>query len=187
VIGVGDAAAPRAEDEARAVAAALGGAVLLAGPDATRARVMSALDGARLVHIASHARFVASDPMGSGVKLADGWLTGREIYRLRLDGAAVTLSGCDSGRAAVDAADELLGMVRAFLVAGASAMLISLWPIHDRTTSELMTSVYRFDGVGAGEPRGREIGGAIRQAQLELFGRAPHPAAWAPFLQVGVL
>ena len=61
---------------------------------------------ARVIHIASHARFVRSDPLASGLRLADGWLTARDILNLRIGGATVVLSGCDTGRAVIASSDE---------------------------------------------------------------------------------
>jgi CHAT domain-containing protein len=57
-------------------------------------------------------------------------------------GAQVTLSGGETGRAAVSAGDELLRLVRGILAAGASSLLVSLWPVHDERTADLMADFY---------------------------------------------
>ncbi|MCC6677928.1 MAG: CHAT domain-containing protein [Phycisphaerales bacterium] len=183
VVGLSDELIPHAEREARAVAARLGGARLITGADATIARVSEAMRGASLVHLATHARFIASHPLASGVKLADGWLTARDIYGLRLDGAEVVLSGCDTGRSVAAAGEELMGLSRAFLVAGARSLVMSLWPAHDQSTAEFMVSIYgdRYDG---GRP-GPGLCGPIRSAWTSLRARRGHIAAWAPFVLIG--
>ncbi len=185
VVGVGDALAPQAEEEARHIAAALPGADLLAGPHATVQQVMHRARGIGLLHIASHARFVPGDPLASGIKLADGWLTARDIYHLSLDGAVVTLSGCDTGRSAIGSADELTGLVRAFLAAGTSALLIALWPLHDRWALEVMSQAYRREEASSHSGYNHLVS-SVREAQLSLMGHAPHPAMWAPFTWIGM-
>lgn len=184
VIGFSDELIPHAEREAREVAECLGDARLLIGADATIERVVKETRGAGLVHFATHARFIHANPMASGIKLADGWLSGRDIYGMRLDGAAVTLSGCDTGRSALTAGEELMGLTRAFLVAGARSLLLSLWPTHDRYTAELMLQVYTQRYDSSGSVKGG-VAGALRRAQLDLRRRQRHIAAWGPYLLIG--
>lgn len=183
VVGVSDALAPRAEREAADIAA-MGASESLFGQEATIARVAELAQHAGLVHLATHARFVASDPLSSGVHLADGWLTARDIYHLRLDGAVVVLSGCDTGRSAVSSGDELLGLVRAFFAAGASSLVLSLWPVHDETGEKSMGLFYGawYSGVGT---RSGGLAGALRDSQIASMGGHPHPAAWGPFVLMG--
>ncbi len=71
------------------------------------------------------------------------------------------------------------GFVRAFLGAGASGLVMSLWPVHDESTRWLMRGFY----TRATRP-GVEVPAALREAQLELRESSPHPAAWAPFVCV---
>lgn len=183
VVGVSDALAPQAESEAAEIAA-LGASELLVGPDATIARVLRSAEHAGLVHLATHARFVAGDPLASGVRLADGWLSAREIFRIRLNGAAVLLSGCDTGRSAVASGDELLGLVRAFFGAGASSLVLSLWPVHDESGARSMETFYKdwYSRPGSGSGG---LSRALRTAQIASKKQHPHPAAWAPFILMG--
>lgn len=183
VVGFSDETIPHAEREAQEVAARLPGAELLLGPRATMAAVTAAMRGASLIHLATHARFVRGNPLASGVKLADGWITAREIYGMRLEGAEVTLSGCDTARSVATAGEEHMGLTRAFLVAGARSLLMSLWPAHDESTAEFMLFLYgeRYNGAA----RAPGLCGALRQAWMALRRRQRHPAAWAPFVLVG--
>ena len=178
VVGVPDDAAPGIAAEAERVAAVLGAEPLL-GPAASRERVSAAVRGAGIVHLACHGRFLPDRPLASGLKLGDRWLTVRDVFGLRLDASLVTLSGCETGRAAVGDGDELTGLVRAFFAAGASALVLSLWVAHDEHTTELMTHFYDA------HRRGRSPAAALRDAQCALLAREPHPAFWAPFVLGG--
>lgn len=184
VVGLSDPTIPLAETEAAQIAESLPGSRLLSGAEATIANFREAASGAGLIHLATHARFIASNPMASGVKLADGWLTAHDVYALSLRRPIITLSACESGRGSISAGEEILGLAHAFLGAGARALVLSLWPVHDRLTADFMVSA-----CGALYNPGLAVGNdpvsAVRAAQLLLRGRHPHPAAWAPFTLVG--
>jgi CHAT domain-containing protein len=75
--------------------------------------------------------------------------------------------------------DELIGLVRAFLGAGASTLGVSLWLVQDNTTAWLMEKYYERLRDGAGPAA------AIRTAQLALKEQFPHPYYWAPFVLIG--
>jgi CHAT domain-containing protein len=79
----------------------------------------------------------------------------------------------------VAAGDELLGLTRGLLCAGAQTVLLSLWDVHDRTTAEFMSSFYSHLRQGI------EKGAALRAAMLETRERQPHPYFWAPFVLMG--
>jgi CHAT domain-containing protein len=140
-----------------------------------------------------HAELATENPLlRSGLALAganfekdgkeDGILTALEASNLNLWGTKlVTLSACDTGVGAVRNGEGVYGLRRAFFIAGAETVVMSLWPISDSVTRELMTSYYRGlkDGLGRGD--------ALRQAQLAMLDRKgrEHPFYWASFIQVG--
>jgi CHAT domain-containing protein len=99
--------------------------------------------------------------------------------RLDLAGALVTLSACESGRNEVFAGDELMGLTRAFLGAGATTLVASLWLVQDETTAELMENWYEHLSEGSGRAT------ALRNAQLTLKDKYSHPYYWAPFVLIG--
>jgi hypothetical protein len=146
VVGVPDDLAPEMGEEARAVAAALPGARLLVGTEATFAGFASAARDAPLIHLACHGVFPSRNPMQARVRFADGWVTVRDLLGLSLPGSVVVLSGCETGRSRVARGDEAYGLGRALLATGASAVVMSLWPVHDRTTRALMELVYQARG-----------------------------------------
>ena len=175
VVGVPDAVAPRIAAEAERVAASLGTDRLLLGEAATIERVAAEVRDADVVHLACHGRFVPESPLGSGIRLADGWITARDVYALQLRASLVTLSGCETGRTSIGGGDEVVGLVRGFFAAGASSLVLSLWIANDESTTELMTAFYDAWRRGASK------GAALRTAQRDLLVRRPHPAFWAPF------
>jgi CHAT domain-containing protein len=91
----------------------------------------------------------------------------------------VTLSGCSTGLSEVVGGDELLGLTRGLLHAGARAVLLSLWDVQDESTAEYMTLLY--ERMAAGETAAV----ASRDAFLELRRHYEHPYYWAPFILVG--
>jgi CHAT domain-containing protein len=112
----------------------------------------------------------------------DGVLTALEASGLNLWGTKlVVLSACDTGVGEVRTGEGVYGLRRAFTLAGAESLVMSLWPISDFTTRTLMTSYYQNlkQGLGRGE--------ALRQVQLDMLKKNPklHPFYWANFIQSG--
>ncbi|MBE2234627.1 MAG: CHAT domain-containing protein [Anaerolinea sp.] len=184
-----DGQLPNAVHEARSIHQLLGGD-LFVEQEATPARFRAAAGRRRVVHMATHGSFRPDNPLFSGLALADGWLTTLDIFNLRLDASLVTLSACQTGRGIVGGGDEVLGLMRALLYAGAASLALTLWTVEDHTTAELMERFYR--GLAQGERKGS----ALRQAQLAFIqgdlaaatparGDATHPYFWAPFFLVG--
>ena len=111
-----------------------------------------------------------------------GILTALEASDLNLWGTkVVTLSACETGVGEVKNFEGVYGLRRAFFLAGAETLLMSLWPVSDRVTRETMTAFYTGlkDGLGRGE--------ALRQAQLAMLKRKDrqHPFYWASFILGG--
>jgi CHAT domain-containing protein len=112
----------------------------------------------------------------------DGILTALEASGLNLWGTKlVVLSACDTGLGEVHNGEGVYGLRRAFVLAGAESLVMSLWPASDYSTRSLMTTYYRNlkQGLGRGE--------ALRQVQLDMLRRDPrlHPFYWANFIQSG--
>ena len=83
-----------------------------------RDRVLRALDGAALVHLAAHGRLAPHNPLFSELTLADGPLFAYDIEQLADAPHTVVLAACESGRSVVCAGDELLGLAAMFLARG---------------------------------------------------------------------
>jgi tetratricopeptide (TPR) repeat protein len=179
VVGVGDDAAPDIEVEAAEVARSLGDATVLLGRAATVAAVSAAAAHASRLHLACHGRCPPGSPRSAGLRLADGWITTREIERWRLAGASVVVSACDAGRSTRIGGDETVGLVQSLLGAGAVDVVVAGWPVHDATTRAAMNALHAAAG------RDRPLAGALRIAMLDAIGRDLHPALWAPFTVTG--
>jgi len=136
------------------------------------------------LHLSCHALFHRSDPLVSGLLLADGLLTARDIMGLKLNADLVTLSACETALSDQQPGDELMGLTRALLYAGASSVLVTLWPVHAVAAWKLMGGFYGRLRSKEGDKVTAEAV-AIREAMLELRKREDHPYYWAPFILVG--
>lgn len=114
----------------------------------------------------------------------DGLLTAGEVAALDLTGVEwAVLSACDSGLGAIADGEGVFGLRRAFQIAGVQSLVMSLWPVEDAPTRELMTALYRQRFVD-----GRLPAEALRKAELDIVaarrarGDSLHPFYWAPFI-----
>ena len=179
VLGLPDAVAPLIEQETRAVAAILPEPQLFVGPPATKAVLAEKGPGSRYIHIGTHGRFRRDNPMFSAIRLGDGYLTLYDLYQFRLPAELITLSGCSTGLNVIAKGDELLGLVRGLLHAGAKTLMLSLWDVQDRASSELMQAFYRRLALS------NHKAAALQGAMQEVRERQSHPYYWAPFFLTG--
>ena len=179
VLGIPDEQAPLIRSEAESVHASLAGSELHIGEDASHGLLLQKAPQSRLIHIATHGTFRPDNPMFSGIRLGDGYLYLYELYQMRLCADLLTLSGCATGLNVIAAGDELLGLIRGALFAGARSLLLSLWDVNDRSTSLFMRSFYSELGAG------RSKAHAFATAAKEVRRTHPHPYFWAPFVLVG--
>jgi CHAT domain-containing protein len=182
-------------DEADCVAKMLAGAAVdttpLLGPEASEVSFRQSVAGARVVHLACHAALYepasASRLYLTPSEHDDGMLLPAEIADLRLDGALVVLAACESGLGRATA-DGVLGLGRAFMQAGARAMVLSLWQVDDVVTAFLMREFYRgLLGTGEGLDGQRlDVAASVQRSQL-LARRewSDDPINWGPWLVVG--
>ncbi len=133
--------------------------VVLGGGTATAARVLAAIDGARLVHIAAHGRFRADSPLFSALQLDDGPLTVYDLERLRRGPRQLVLSSCDSGVVAPAGADEVLGLASSLIPLGTAAILASVVRVNDFAVVPLMVALHRE------LRRGASLSEALRDAR----------------------
>ncbi|MHC4617837.1 MAG: CHAT domain-containing tetratricopeptide repeat protein [Planctomycetota bacterium] len=182
-------ALPHAVHEAQAISEIFGGCPVLED-EATPDQLRSMVTKGRILHLAAHGDFRPDNPLFSGLALSGGWLTTLDVFGLSLKASLVTLSACQTGRNVVGGGDELLGLMRAFLYAGASSLVLTQWAVEDRSTAQLMTTFYTKLAEGWSK------GSALRCAQLEFIesqrnrqdatsNQYAHPYYWAPFFLVG--
>ena len=179
ILGIPDRLTPNIVAEVEAVAATLPGSELLLGAAATEERLRALGPDARLVHIATHGFFRQDNPMFSAIQLGGSRLTLFDLYQLELGAELVVLSGCGTGLNVVESGDELIGLTRGLLYAGARSAMVTLWDVHDQSTAQFMSIFYRQLAHQGNRAR------AARLAMLELRETCPHPYYWAPFVLVG--
>ncbi len=182
-LGVPAETIPAVQGEIRAVAAiaeaADNPAETVLGEEATLAAFFARAPHAGVLHLATHGVYRPDNPVFSGLRLFDGWLTARDLYTLELRATLVVLSACESALGSQGVGDEQFGLARGFLYAGAPALVASLWPVKDEQTTLLIRALYTR------LYRGENVRAALRAAQLELRAAHPNPYYWAAFTVVG--
>jgi CHAT domain-containing protein len=170
---------PHTRTEAQMVQRLFGG-VLHAEEAATR-EVLQAKPS-QILHVATHGQYRLDQPDLSFLELADGQLYADDLLQQDLSYELVTLSACESGQANVAADEELIGIGRGLLYAGAGALILSLWQVPDTTTTlTLMERLYGALHAGSSKAA------ALRDAQLAVLqqDRQLHPALWGAFQLIG--
>jgi CHAT domain-containing protein/Tfp pilus assembly protein PilF len=179
ILGVPDAQAPLIKDEVEAVHRILPESELFLGEAANHELFLRKAPSSRLIHIATHGSFRPDNPMFSGIRLGDAYLHLYELYHMQLSAELLTLSGCATGLNVIAAGEELLGLIRGALYAGARSLLLTLWDVNDRSTAQFMTSFYRRLQTSTSKAE------ALTEAAKEVREQYPHPYHWAPFVLVG--
>jgi len=180
---------PAANDEIRMVANTLGagGVVLM---DATESQFKNQeLASFRVIHLALHGLVSTKMPDRSALVFRpdaatneDGFLQAREIARLHLRAALVTLSACDTGAGKVNGQEGIESLVRPFLLAGAKSVVANLWDVDDEFSRGLMKRFY------ASLAAGNDTDVALQQAKREMirdYGAQVSSRLWSGFVLVG--
>ena len=172
-----------AQDEGEQIAD-LWSTVMLTANEATETRIISEMPDARVIHLATHGIFDDRAGLSSAIALApsgedDGWLTAAEILDLSLNADLVALSACSTGLGRIPG-DGVIGLSRSLMVSGVPSVLVSLWNVNDRATTELMVEVYK-----AWQSDELTKAQALRQAMLAVKEQYPSPYYWAAFALIG--
>jgi CHAT domain-containing protein len=205
---------PAAEEEVRELSTLFKKRLILTGKEATKTSVKGQSPKYDLLHFSTHGEMIESDPLRSNLRFApsggdDGKLTVNEIFDMEVKANLVTLSACETALVKGEEGDfprgdDLVGLSRAFIHAGAPSVIASLWKVSDDSTVELMRAFYRnLKSMTKAE--------ALQKAQIDLMKssvhfhvergsggitRSPdyqpdmaidcsHPFFWAPFILVG--
>jgi CHAT domain-containing protein len=177
---------PAAEQEAKSIGAIFPKSLVLLGDKASKKNLNEYGSGFKYLHFAMHGKFNSDNPLGSALMLAThsvenvkDQLTVSELYSMKLDVDMVTLSACETGLGKVSNGDDVVGLVRGFLYAGANHVISTLWEIDDKATETLMVDFYR--DIKAGKSKA----GSLRNAQIALRKEYPNPRYWAAFQMTG--
>lgn len=191
---------PNTSRELRALARTMarGDTRLYMGRDATEAQVKSAdLSRATVLAFATHGLLsgglpgldepaLVFTPPAQPSALDDALLTASEAAQLHLAADLIILSACDTaGGDGTPGAEGLSGLARAFIYAGARAILVSHWPVDDYAASRL--TVRMLEGMYGPDrqPRAQALRHSMLALMAEPGARFAHPAIWAPFVVVG--
>ncbi len=169
----------RAGDGSAAGDRAAEGAVVLADGTATAARVLDAIDGAWLVHIAAHGTFRADSPLFSSLRMDDGPLTVHDFERLRRAPYRLVLPCCDSGLLAPAGADELLGLTSTLAPLGTAGIVAAVTPVNDKVAARMMIGLHRVLRDG------RTLSEALRDARRDLGTDPVQVATGLSFIALG--
>jgi CHAT domain-containing protein len=184
LLALADPALQHAPEEVRAIGTRFSGRVV-ADTLPMEADVKAWLPQNELVHLAVHGTFTADEPLMSHLHLGagkgdDGKLTAAEMYGLPLGSARlVVLSACETGSVRATHANEVIGMMRGLIFAGADSLLLSAWKIDDKATAEWMQAFYTSAET-------RPPADAARDAIRNMRGKSSyqHPYYWSPFLLI---
>ena len=179
ILGVPDVQAPLIQAEAEALSRILPNPKLFLGESATEEILRTHGRNSRIVHIATHGYFRQDNPMFSSIRLGSSHLSLYDLSYLQLPAELIVLSGCATGLNVVSPGDELMGLVRGLLQAGAQSLVLSLWDVHDESTKEFMIGFYTR--LQAGLPKSK----AMQATMQQLRESYPHPYYWAPFSLTG--
>jgi len=177
---------PYAEEEVKELGRLFKNSKILIKDNASKENLLKFGNDYRYIHIASHGKFIEENPMESGLMLAgqsfidsSDRLTVKDLYSIKLNADLVTLSACETGLGKVTSGDDVLGLVRGFMFAGAKNIISTLWAIDDEATKKLMVVFYKQLNSGATHSV------ALRIAQLQLKKEYPNPKYWAAFELTG--
>ena len=172
-------------------------AIVLSDVDCTEEKLKSLFTNTpekyALVHFATHGHVIDDNPglssvvlnQLSGVRKEDGYLTAKEIEKMKIPAQLVVLSACQTGKGMLMQGEGVQGLSSSFLVAGANSLIVSLWSVADKSTSLFMQEVYKLVNKD-----GLTFKAAIRQVkQYFLEGKFGEeyrkPYYWAPFIYIG--
>jgi CHAT domain-containing protein len=173
---------PGAEEEARAIAKLIN-ARPLTGRRATKRAVRARAGGADFLYFATHGVASSDDPLQGGFlflsarHLTDGFWTAQEVQNSRLKAQIAVLSACQTGLGKVHDAG-VIGLSRAFQLAGVPRVVMSLWSVNDQATAQLMKAFVKY-------LRSNVPAEALRLAMLDVRRSRPAPAQWASFVLFG--
>lgn len=176
---------PFAEEEATALADLYrgGGADLLVGRAGTLARWLELKpERYRYLHFATHANVDDREPEQTRLILAGGTLDPAAIRQLDLTAELVTLSACETALGRRVRGEGVVGLSHAFLAAGARGIIVTLWPVTDRSTLRFMTDLYTELHAGRSPAEALRL---VRQRWIQTASADAHPAYWAPFILLG--
>jgi CHAT domain-containing protein/tetratricopeptide (TPR) repeat protein len=157
---------------------------VLTGNNATETNFKEYAPLSKIIHLSTHSFIFNKQPViffsNSYDPDNDGYLETGEIVKMKLNSDLVVLSSCNSGNGVVDRSEGVLGMTKAFFEAGAKSVVVSLWEVDDKYTSELMSLFYKRLSEGYDKSQ------ALRYAKMDFIKEySPNPYYWSAFVLSG--
>jgi len=181
---------PGARDEVAQIGSQVKGETFIA-EQATEIAFKQNVSKYGVLHIATHTVIDNNNPLYSKLVLLgdkntsddDGLLNTYELFDLKLNAGLATLSACNSGIGIIEDGEGVMSIARGFSFAGCPNVVMSLWPVPDVSTSNIMKSFYKY--LLDGKPKAE----ALRQAKLDYLEKANRmtssPFYWGGFVIVG--
>jgi len=174
---------PGTEDELKKILPLFPDNISAIGKESTETFVKKNAGNYNFIHFATHGSYNYRQPLYSYLLFSsteedDGRLNVSEVLEMNINAKLVTLSACETGLGNLDQGDELTGLSRAFIFAGSSAVIVSLWSVADYPTSLLMTNFYRY-------LKEYPMQVALSMAQRDVLKVFPQPLYWSPFILIG--
>ena len=176
---------PAAEKEVEMIKTVFPSATIFKREKANEARAKKLAKQYDIIHFASHGEYIPESPLLSSIRLSpgkgeDGRLEAHEVFDMDIDAELVVTSACQTAVGKINKGDEIVGLTRAFLYAGANSVFGSLWNISDEATAVFMKEFYsNIKNFGKAE--------ALRRAQLKMIRSRKYSNAfyWAAFNMTG--
>jgi CHAT domain-containing protein len=174
---------PGTEDEVKNILPLFTENISAFGKQSTETFVKNNADGYDFIHFATHGTYDYEQPLYSHLLFPsseqdDGRFNVFEVFEMKINAKLVTLSACETGLGNINQGDELVGLSRAFLFAGSSSVIVSLWAVADYPTSLLMVNFYRY-------LKDHNLLEALTLAQRDVIKIYPQPLYWSPFILIG--
>ena len=153
------------------------------GLDQNIDNLLSAAADTKILHLATHACLDEMDPKYSRILFNDTLLTNQDLKRMDISAELVVLSACETGFGKVVKGEGSISLAKGLFHAGANSTLVSLWPVDDCTTSDLMGHFYKYLNQGMKKNE------ALRLTKIDYLKTAHpsrlHPYYWAGFVLIG--
>lgn len=180
---------PSSEDEVSGVKNILGGKIF-SGKNATEGNFKQYADDYGILHFAMHTQIEDSNPMYSKLifyprqdSAEDGTLQTYELFNMKLRAQLAVLSACNTGSGKLSSGEGIMSMARGFIYAGVPSIVMTLWSVDDKASSDLVVDFYRYLSQGKNKDQ------ALRLAKLNYLKNADplksHPYYWAGYVDIG--
>ncbi|MEL6986373.1 MAG: CHAT domain-containing protein, partial [Bacteroidota bacterium] len=158
--------------------------------EATAHKFLEAAPKSKIIHLATHGVIDDLNPMESGFMFSKSkdkedydFISATTIYGMDLHADLAVISACNTGYGKLQEGEGVMSLGRAFLHSGCKSILMSLWLANDKSTSEIITNLYKYASENVEKDK------ALRSAKLEYLESADpitaHPYFWANMIAVG--